>query len=127
DLEQLGRYLALLLAVNQQFNLTAITDPAEAWKRHILDSLTLLGPLSALAEAQGDAPLRVADVGSGGGLPGLVLAIVMPEARFTLLEATGKKAEFLRFAAAALGLTNVEVVAERAEKAGRSPLHREGY
>jgi 16S rRNA (guanine527-N7)-methyltransferase len=133
DLERLGRYLALLLAVNAQFNLTAVTDPGEMWTRHVLDSLTLLGPLAALAEGRPDqhhatsTPLRVIDVGSGGGLPGLVLAIVLPDMHFTLLESTGKKAEFLRHAAASLGLKNVAVLSERAEKVGQSPHHRERY
>lgn len=114
DLERLGLYLALLLETNKQFNLTAITDPAEAWTRHILDSLTLI-PLLAEAPEGG----TVIDVGSGGGLPGLPLAITMPHLRFTLLEATGKKVAFLRDAAAALGLANVEVVQGRAEELGQ--------
>jgi 16S rRNA (guanine527-N7)-methyltransferase len=122
DLEQLGRYLALLLETNRQFNLTAITDPDEAWMRHILDSLTLLQVLAELPPGA-----RIVDVGSGGGLPGMVLAIVMPHLRFTLLEATGKKADFLRSAAAALGLANIDVVQQRAEKAGHDPHHREQY
>lgn len=135
DLERLGLYLALLLEANRSFNLTSITDPDAAWERHVLDSLTLL-PL--LAELPDDA--RVIDVGSGGGVPGIPLAITMPRVRFTLLEATGKKAAFLTRTAAALGLANVEVVHDRAEHAGRdrgrlvpgpagsrSPGHREAY
>ena len=113
DLHRLGRYLALLLDANTRFNLTAITDPNEAWMRHVLDSLTLL-PLIASAEAS-----RVIDVGSGGGLPGIPLAIAMPHVRFTLLEATGKKARFLNEAVQQLGLTNVEVVNDRAEAVGQ--------
>ncbi len=114
DLEALGRYLALLLETNRQFNLTAIEDPAEAWTKHILDSLTLLPILSELP-----AGAKVIDVGSGGGLPGVPLAIVLPRLRFTLLEATGKKADFLSRVAAALALANVEVVQDRAERIGR--------
>src|SRR5687767_4200689 len=86
DIDRLGRYLALLLDANTRFNLTAITDPQQVWTRHILDSLTLV-PLINSANAK-----RVADIGSGGGLPGIPLAIVMREVRFTLVEATGKKA-----------------------------------
>jgi 16S rRNA (guanine527-N7)-methyltransferase len=134
DLERLGRFLALLLVVNARFNLTAVTDPDEMWTRHVLDSLTLLGPLAELADtaSEGDSVadkprLRVIDVGSGGGLPGIVLAIVLPDVQFTLLESTGKKAEFLRHAAASLGLGNVGVLSERAEKVGQSPHHREKY
>jgi len=134
DVERLGRYLALLLEANKSFNLTAVKDPDEAWTRHILDSLTLLPMLAELGEgAPGDsgtgrdARATVIDVGSGGGLPGMPLAIVLPGLSFTLLEATGKKAEFLRQAAAALGLANVTVLNERAEHAGQDPRHRERY
>lgn len=114
DVPKLGKYLALLLRTNTTINLTAIRDEREAWTRHILDSLTLIPALADLP-----AHARVIDVGSGGGLPGLPLAITLPQLRFTLLEATGKKAEFLRQAAAALELSNVEVLQKRAEQAGQ--------
>ena len=119
EVERLGLYLALLLEANTSFNLTGITDPAEAWTKHVLDSLTLLPLLADLPEGG-----RVADVGSGGGAPALPLAIVLPRARFTLIEATGKKAAFLRETARALGLTNVEVVCERAETLGQDRAGR---
>jgi len=112
DVEQLGHYLALLLEANKTTNLTAIEDAGEAWTRHILDSLSLI---AALADLQPGA--KVIDVGSGGGLPGVPLAICLPHLSFTLLEATGKKAEFLRQVAARLDLKNVSVLAQRAETA----------
>jgi 16S rRNA (guanine527-N7)-methyltransferase len=122
DLDRLGSFLALLLDANTRFNLTAIRDPEEAWTKHILDSLTLL-PLIAAAEAKG-----VIDVGSGAGLPGLPLAITMPDLAFTLLESTGKKARFIEETAAALGLDNVTVINDRAETVGRDrERHREQY
>lgn len=122
DLDKLGRYLALLLETNKAFNLTAVTDPDEAWSRHILDSLTLIPLLAELPEGA-----RVIDVGSGGGLPGIPLAIVMPHLKFTLLEATGKKAAFLSSAIETLGLANATVAQDRAERAGQNPAHRERY
>ena len=122
DLERLGSYLAMLLDANTRFNLTAITDPDAAWMKHVLDSLTLL-PYVVSAGAR-----RVIDVGSGGGLPGVPLAIVLPEVGLALLEATRKKAEFLEEAARRLGLENVSVINDRAETVGRDRrLHRERY
>jgi len=124
DLNKLGRYLAQLLEANKQFNLTAITEPHEAWTRHILDSLTLV-PYLISAEAK-----RIIDIGSGGGLPGIPLAIVMPHAQFTLVESTGKKARFLEDVAQTLDLPNVNVLNERAETLGRDygeGGHRETY
>jgi 16S rRNA (guanine527-N7)-methyltransferase len=113
DLDKLQRYLEMLLETNKRFNLTSITKPAEAWMRHIFDSLTLL---PFIAESEDESMI---DVGSGGGLPGVPLAIVLPEVDVTLLEATGKKARFLEDVVAALELANVEVVCQRAEAAGR--------
>ncbi len=122
DLERLGRYLALLLDANTRFNLTAITDPDQAWTRHVFDSLTLLPYLDS------SAAHRVIDIGSGGGLPGIPLAVAMPDVRFTLLEATGKKAVFLRETAAMLELDNIDVVGDRAETIGHDrEHHRERY
>lgn len=122
DLERLGAYLDLLYKANESFNLTAVRDRDEAWIRHILDSLTLIPVLAELPEGA-----RVADIGSGGGAPGLILAIAQPHLRFTLVEVTGKKARFLRDTAAALGLTNVEVLSERAEDLARRPELRAGF
>lgn len=142
DLERLERYLGLLLATNEKFNLTAVTDPQEVWTRHVLDSLTLLPMLASAEPAEGapagpagkgkpaePTPLRVIDIGSGGGLPGIPLAITYPTARFTLVDATGKKATFLREAVKTLGLANVRVLCARAEVLGqdRKAPHREHY
>ena len=84
------------------------------------DSLVLLDFLPS-------GSLRVIDVGSGGGLPGIPLKIARPELRLTLLEANRRKAAFLVQAVARLGLREVEIVARRAEEAGREPRHREAY
>jgi len=123
DIDKLSRYLGLLLQTNTRFNLTAITDPSEAWMRHIFDSLTLV-PYVISLEAK-----TVIDVGSGGGLPGIPLAIVLPEKQFTLLEATGKKARFLQDAVNKLEIPNVRVINERAEMVGADHKsgHREQY
>jgi len=117
DLERLGASLALLLAANETANLTAIRDPVEAWSKILLDSLALF-PVLAEVEPAGERR-RVLDLGSGGGVPGIPLAICMPDTEFTLLDATAKKCAFLEHAAGELGLENVRVVCARAEEAGQ--------
>jgi 16S rRNA (guanine527-N7)-methyltransferase len=116
-LARLGDYLARLLAANALMNLTAIAEPAAAWERHAADALSLVPLLAELP-----AGARVADVGSGGGLPGFPLAIARPDLHFVLIESTQKKARFLSDVAAALGFANVEVSAERAEVLAKGPL-----
>jgi 16S rRNA (guanine527-N7)-methyltransferase len=130
DLARLQRFLNLLLEANKTTNLTAITDPAAAWMKHIFDALTLVPVLASYAEARGGEapPVRVIDVGSGGGVPAIPLAIVMGAVEFTLVEATGKKAAFLEDALAALKLSNAHIVNARAEPLGQDhKAHREKY
>jgi 16S rRNA (guanine527-N7)-methyltransferase len=115
----LSRYLDLLIEANQRMNLTRITDRAAAEVGHVADALTLLKYLPA-------GPIRLADVGSGGGVPGIPLAIARPDAAVTLIESTAKKARFLSETAQSLGLANVKVRAERAEDAGLGPV-RESF
>ena len=117
--QAIGRYLALLLDANRRTNLTAVRDAATAWERHALDSLSVLPFLGT--------PHTLIDVGTGGGLPGIPIAIARPEIEVTLLEATGKKADFCEHAARELGLDNVRVLRGRAEELGRDPAHREAY
>jgi 16S rRNA (guanine527-N7)-methyltransferase len=112
---QLNRYLDLLLEANQRMNLTRITDRGAAEVQHIGDSLTLLPYLPK-------GPGKIVDVGSGGGVPGLPLAIVRPDLSVTLIESTKKKAVFLRQTAESLGLSNVTVMDCRAEDVGRGEL-----
>jgi 16S rRNA (guanine527-N7)-methyltransferase len=107
---QLGDFLGRLLAMNQKMNLISRVDPSNAWDRHIVDSLTLL-PLLADVPAGG----RLIDVGSGGGLPGIPLAIARPDLQVTLLDATQKKTRFLGDVAKTMSLDNVAVVTGRAE------------
>jgi|ERR1700722_19313200 len=113
----LAQYLDLLLEANQTMNLTRITDRAAAEALHVGDALTLLPFLPARA-------FKLADVGSGGGTPGIPLAIARPDSVVTCVEATKKKAAFLERAVAELRLTNVRVLAERAEDVGQGPLRQ---
>lgn len=102
-------YLKELLEWSKKFNLTAITDPQEIKIKHFEDSLALLKVLSLTDQS-------VIDVGSGAGFPGIPLKIVCPKIKLTLLEATQKKAEFLKYIVAKLSLSGVEVVWGRAEE-----------
>src|SRR3981081_2961007 len=105
--DQLG---AALRDGNQRVNLTRITDPAEIETRHFLDSLSAALPL--LDRLRQGEPLRLVDVGSGGGMPGLPLKIAFPQLRVTLVESVGKKAAFLRETVEQLGLRDVQGIAE---------------
>lgn len=104
--ERLVAYLELLAKWNRSFNLTAVRDPARMISHHVLDSLAVRPHLP---------PGPLADIGSGGGLPGIPLAIAEPTRRVTLNDANQKKASFLRQAVIELGLRNAEVHQGRAE------------
>ena len=119
--KQLGRFLAMLMHANTRMNLTAIRDEQEAWDKHILDALTLVPLLNEL-----DDGASVIDIGSGGGLPGLPLAIIMPRLKFTLMDATKKKCDYLSQAVEALGLDHVRVVHARAEQMGQDRGEKTG-
>jgi 16S rRNA (guanine527-N7)-methyltransferase len=125
QLARLDQFGAALREGNRRVNLTRILDPASIETRHFLDSLTAAVPL--LDQLQGGEALRLVDVGSGGGMPGLPLKIAFPALHVTLVESVNKKAEFLRETVEELGLTDVEVVALRAELAARLEEHRDAY
>jgi 16S rRNA (guanine527-N7)-methyltransferase len=110
---KLSRYLGLLLEANAKMNLTRITDRAAAELQHVADALTVLPHLPAGGE------FRLADVGSGGGVPGIPLAVARPDATVLLIESTKKKASFLEQTIAALELPNVSVSEWRAEDVAR--------
>lgn len=99
-------YLGLIHKWNQVYSLTAVREPLNMVGQHLLDSLAVLPHIAAQ---------RILDVGSGAGLPGVPLAVALPETHVTLLDANHKKAVFLRQVLIELGLANTEVVCERAE------------
>ena len=105
-LHKLIDYLGLLSHWNRAFNLTAIRDSEEMLSKHLLDSLAVMPYI-------GEG--LVLDVGSGAGLPGIPLAIAMPQNHFVLIDSNGKKTRFLTQARIALGLDNIEVVKQRVE------------
>ena len=111
QLDQLDAFAQILVEYNQKVNLTAITDPEGIEDKHFLDSL--------LFASQPEVAGKMVDVGAGAGFPGIVTKIYKPELGLTLMEPTGKRVDFLKYACAELGLTGVEFAKERAEAAAR--------
>ena len=112
QLGQLLDYLALIGKWNKVYNLTAVRDPQEMLTHHLLDSLTAIAPL---VRHTGGQPAKVLDVGSGGGLPGIVLAICRPELNVSCVDTVGKKAAFIQQVAASLKLSNLHGIHARVE------------
>ncbi len=123
DARRLGQLekFARLLGNYEEANVIGTRDEREILLEHILDSLSCF-LFKPLGEAE-----RLADVGSGGGLPGLPIKLVAPHVRVTLVEGTAKKARFLRRTLETMSLDGATVLNERAEEVGRAGEHREGY
>jgi 16S rRNA (guanine527-N7)-methyltransferase len=121
QVEQFKRYEEELLDWNSRFNLTAVRDSEGIRIKHFLDSLSCLQVVGS------HPPLRLIDVGTGAGFPGIPLKICFPAMQLTLVESVGKKADFCRHLVSSLGLDKVEVVQARAEEIGQMPQHREKY
>ncbi|GAA0744037.1 16S rRNA (guanine(527)-N(7))-methyltransferase RsmG [Ideonella azotifigens] len=121
---QLLAYLDLISRWNKVYNLTAIRDPREMLSQHLLDCLALVGPLDAAAgQRPADAaPWRLLDVGSGAGLPGVVLAICRPTWSVTCVDTVAKKAGFIRQVGAELGLANLNATHQRVEAMTEPPF-----
>ncbi len=116
QVRQLLDFLALLQKWNKVYNLTAVRDPQEMLTHHLLDSLAAVAPLRRhTAQAGLAAPVRLLDVGSGGGLPGVVFAICCPEVDVSCVDTVAKKAAFIQQAAAALRLPNLHGLHARVE------------
>lgn len=111
--DRLLAYQALLQRWNAVYNLTAVRDPAHMLTQHLLDSLAIVAPLRKMRPEPG----RLLDVGSGGGLPGVVLATALPEWRITCIDAVAKKSRFVQQVAAELGLANLSARHGRVEAA----------
>jgi len=110
--QRLLDYMALIQKWTKVYNLTAVRDPAEMLTHHLLDSLTAIAPLTRHTQGQS---IRVLDVGSGGGLPGVVLAICMPELNVTCVDTVAKKAAFVQQVAVSLKLPNLRGLHARVE------------
>ncbi len=125
-IESLSRLVQMVLDANRRMNLTADDDPRLFWSRHVDDALLAARRVEEALGVPG-RDVRLLDVGSGAGAPGLVLALLWPQTRVELLESHGNKCRFLERTARALGLTNLMVHHDRAEQFGRSSARREQY
>ncbi|MFG6103487.1 16S rRNA (guanine(527)-N(7))-methyltransferase RsmG [Leptothoe sp. EHU-05/26/07-4] len=113
---------------NRQVNLTRITEPDEFWEKHLWDSLSALAPWYEPEKPDWLPTVkRIIDIGTGGGFPGVPVAIARPRWQVTLLDSTRKKIAFLQTLCEQLGLTNTAFLTERAETVGRDPHHRAQY
>ncbi|WP_346308842.1 16S rRNA (guanine(527)-N(7))-methyltransferase RsmG [Limnohabitans sp.] len=112
QIQHLLDYAALIQKWNKVYNLTALRDPADMLTHHLLDSLTAIAPLRRHTQGQ---PIKVLDVGSGGGLPGVVLAICMPELNVSCVDTVAKKAAFVQQVAVSLKLSNLRGLHARGE------------
>ena len=121
QIEKFRIYCDELIKWNERFNLTAITERDQILLKHFLDSLAVLLVWRA------DGGLAVVDIGAGAGFPGIPLKIVCPDIRLTLIEATGRKVEFLQHLISLLELERTTAIHGRAEELGRQAAHREQY
>ncbi len=119
QVDRLLAYLAMIHKWNQVYNLTAVREPAAMLTQHLIDSLSLIAPLRRHSHGR---DLRVMDVGSGGGLPGVVLAIAMPELTVVCVDAVAKKSSFIRQVAAELRLNNLRGEHARVESLKTEPF-----
>ena len=108
-------YIALIQKWTKVYNLTAVRDPAEMLTHHLLDSLAAVAPLQKYLQGRGLSAPSLLDVGSGAGLPGVVLAICCPGLAVTCVDTVGKKAAFIKHVALALGLPNLSGLHARVE------------
>jgi len=112
QIAQLLTYLDLIQKWNKVYNLTAVRDPEEMLSQHLLDSLAAVGPLRRRTQGRG---AKLLDVGSGAGLPGVVIAICCPELQVDCVDTVGKKAAFIQQAASQLRLPKLKGVHDRVE------------
>lgn len=115
-----------IVTINATLNLTRITSPEDFWEKHLWDSLQGVAPWLVDSTLH-ETPLSVVDIGTGGGFPGLPLALVCPAWTVTLMDATRKKIAALAQVSEQLNLANVRFLAERAEQVGHQPTYRESF
>jgi 16S rRNA (guanine527-N7)-methyltransferase len=116
QISQLLRYLSLILKWNRTYNLSAIRDPIESVKKHLLDSLSIIPYLK---------PGRLLDVGSGAGLPGIVISIMLPEIEVSVLDSVGKKCRFMQVVKTELELEGLKIINSRVESLEKNKYYNQ--
>jgi 16S rRNA (guanine527-N7)-methyltransferase len=124
QLLQFQNLFDLVCLANKSLNLTRILEPVDFWEKHLWDSLQ---PILTKPDLQGALAAKVIDLGTGGGFPGLPIAIAYPDWAVTVMDSTAKKISFIESGLATLELTNVQTVVDRTESLARNPLHRDTY
>ncbi len=119
--DKLNRFVEILIEKNKHLNLTRITSEEEVWVKHIFDSLIPIRFLKLKKD------MKIMDLGTGGGIPGIPMAILYPSIDFVLVDSVQKKVDAIKEFAKKLELRNVKVVCVRAEELGRNPEHRDQY
>jgi 16S rRNA (guanine527-N7)-methyltransferase len=132
--QQFQRLYELIVEGNRSLNLTRITEPMEFWEKHLWDSLRGIARLLPANDNSGEigkipAPtvLKAIDIGTGGGFPGLPVAIALPHLSVTLLDSTRKKIDFLDTVLPSLTIDNAATLLGRSDEVGRQPHHKEAY
>ncbi|WP_293339142.1 16S rRNA (guanine(527)-N(7))-methyltransferase RsmG [Microcoleus sp. CAWBG58] len=132
--QQFQRLYELIVEGNRSLNLTRITEPVEFWEKHLWDSLRGIARLLPVnhnsaenAEIPAESVLKAIDIGTGGGFPGLPIAIALPHLSVTLLDSTRKKITFLDTVLPSLGIKNAATLLGRSDEIARQPQHRQAY
>jgi 16S rRNA (guanine527-N7)-methyltransferase len=132
--QQFQRLYELIVEGNRSLNLTRITEPIEFWEKHLWDSLRGITRLLVVnhnsaenAEIPAESVLKAIDIGTGGGFPGLPIAIALPHLSVTLLDSTRKKITFLDTVLPSLGIKNAATLLGRSDEIARQPQHRQAY
>jgi len=127
ELGTFQKFLEIFMETNSQINLSAIRDDAWIIEKHFVDSIMLAAFFDLVPVPQGTGTLKIADLGTWGGFPGIPLAIVTPEAEFTLIDSVAKKIKCVQHFADILKLKNIKTLSWRAEEIGQNPVYRESF